>query len=94
MVTVNWNGRQHLSSLLPSLQALQCKEILRTREAVHRKAADFVLARFRQMVAAITGEHFAKWHGLGGELPARRMALLAGFPRSGTTLLEQVPIRR
>ncbi len=28
MVTVNWNGREHLRNLLPSLQALQCKEVL------------------------------------------------------------------
>ena len=38
----------------------------------------------------LTPEHFARWHDAGQRLPPCRLALLTGFPRSGTTLLEQV----
>ena len=44
-----------------------------------------------QMREQATPETFRRWHELGAELqPARRLTLLGGHPRSGTTLLEQV----
>ena len=39
---------------------------------------------------ALTAEHFARWHDLPADAAAQRLALLTGFPRAGTTLLEQV----
>jgi tetratricopeptide (TPR) repeat protein len=65
------------------------KQLLRAREAPERHAAEHVLKRFARLVDALTPRHFARWHDF---TPARshRLALLTGFPRSGTTLLEQV----
>ena len=43
------------------------------------------------MLARISAEILQRWFDFGRELqPARRLALLCGHPRSGTTLLEQV----
>jgi tetratricopeptide (TPR) repeat protein len=77
----------------------QSKEILLARDAAERQAADFVLARFRKMIEAITADDLRRWTtpnrpGEPGGSPISdaptRFALLTGFPRSGTTLLEQV----
>jgi tetratricopeptide (TPR) repeat protein len=47
--------------------------------------------RLKMMRANITGDMFRKWFETGqGLAPLRRIALLCGHPRSGTTLLEQV----
>lgn len=48
--------------------------------------------RMRAMIEqSITADVLRKWYEFGRELqPARQVALLAGHPRSGTTLLEQV----
>ena len=42
------------------------------------------------MIAAITRDDFRRWRDEAARLPPVRTALLTGFPRSGTTLLEQV----
>ena len=42
------------------------------------------------MVDTITAADFQRWARAAPSLPLRRVALLTGFPRSGTTLLEQV----
>ena len=44
----------------------------------------------RELIAAITRTIFAAGAIETTHLPPRRVALLTGFPRSGTTLLEQV----
>jgi tetratricopeptide (TPR) repeat protein len=45
----------------------------------------------RKVVAGMSGALLQRWSGAGSQLqPARRLALLSGHPRSGTTLLEQV----
>ena len=77
---------------------LESKAILLARDAAERQAAEFVLARFRRMMETITADDLRRWSGLdhrdepGGSLgeTRQRAALLTGFPRSGTTLLEQV----
>ena len=47
--------------------------------------------RLKVMRANISADLFQQWFEAGPALaPARRMALLCGHPRSGTTLLEQV----
>jgi tetratricopeptide (TPR) repeat protein len=77
----------------------QAKDVQLARDAPERQAADFVLARFRRMMDTITAEDLRRWADAhrrdkpGGSSAAeapRRAALLTGFPRSGTTLLEQV----
>jgi len=48
-------------------------------------------AHWREVLAGFSTEVLQRWFGAGPELlPARRLALLCGHPRSGTTLLEQV----
>jgi tetratricopeptide (TPR) repeat protein len=66
----------------------ESKKIHLARDKPERQAAEFVLARFRRMMETITAGDFQRW-SVPTETPAR-VALLTGFPRSGTTLLEQV----
>ncbi|MGA9778330.1 MAG: sulfotransferase [Verrucomicrobiia bacterium] len=48
-------------------------------------------AHIREMLTSVSAEIFRRWFDLGRELqPPRRLAMLCGHPRSGTTLLEQV----
>jgi tetratricopeptide (TPR) repeat protein len=76
----------------------QSKEVLLARDAAERRAADYVLARFRQLIETITAGDLRRWMsahrrdepGGSGSGGRERFALLTGFPRSGTTLLEQV----
>jgi tetratricopeptide (TPR) repeat protein len=50
-----------------------------------------VRAYWRELQANISTETLKRWSGFGAALqPARRIAFLGGYPRSGTTLLEQV----
>jgi hypothetical protein len=44
----------------------------------------------RSLVEAVTPEHLARWRETAQGLDTKRVAVLTGFPRSGTTLLEQV----
>jgi hypothetical protein len=67
-----------------------CKQNQLARDRAEREAAEFVLGRFRRMVETITPDYFARWSADASVSEPRRLALLTGFPRSGTTLLEQV----
>jgi lipopolysaccharide biosynthesis regulator YciM len=69
---------------------LDCKKILLEHEQAAWNAAQFVIARCRQMIETLTPEHFERWHHQQTPRPNERLAVLTGFPRSGTTLLEQV----
>lgn len=70
--------------------ALHCKGILAQHEAAAWQAAQFVLARCEQMLAALTRECLDRWQTPLASEASPRVALLTGFPRTGTTLLEQV----
>ncbi|XAM01391.1 sulfotransferase [Phycisphaeraceae bacterium D3-23] len=67
-----------------------CKQAQRGRCAKEQTAANSVLARFGAMVQSISAPDFNRWRDEAADLPDTRSAILAGFPRSGTTLLEQV----
>jgi tetratricopeptide (TPR) repeat protein len=69
---------------------LQCKEILLRHESAMRQEADKVLRHLRGLAASLTTEHFQRWAQSGQRFPAKKVAVLSSFPRSGTTLLEQV----
>lgn len=69
---------------------LKCKAILLQREGPMRKEADTVLGHLRGLAESLTAEHFQRWLEAGRTLPPRKTAVLTSFPRSGTTLLEQV----
>jgi lipopolysaccharide biosynthesis regulator YciM len=71
---------------------LQTKRILLARNAPHNAAAEHVSNRFEQFVKELTPQQVQSWksdmvqeHGI-----SHGSALLTGFPRSGTTLLEQM----
>jgi tetratricopeptide (TPR) repeat protein len=68
----------------------RCKHIQRLRERPYLEASDRVHEVMRTMIDAITRDDFRRWREEAAELPPARTALLTGFPRSGTTLLEQV----
>ena len=69
---------------------LKCKGILREREGMLRQSADGVMNHLRALVDALTPAHFERWRQqLEGDSMSQ-VAVLTGFPRSGTTLLEQV----
>jgi hypothetical protein len=69
---------------------LQCKEILLRHESSMRQEADRVMRHLRGLAASLTPEHFQCWAQFGRQFPAKNVAVLSSFPRSGTTLLEQV----
>ena len=67
------------------------KRMYLERDAAERNAAAHVADRFAKMVAALTPGHFSRWCAdTASDQVASPVALLCGFPRSGTTLLEQV----
>lgn len=71
-----------------AMQAIhQCKRMQRSREGRAWHAAEHVAARFERMIDDLTPKRIDTWPGTDG---APEIALLAGFPRSGTTLLEQI----
>ncbi len=69
---------------------LQGKELLRAREAPALHDSESQQRQLARLAAALTPEHWSRWAEAGRSFPLQRMAVLTGFPRSGTTLLEQV----
>ena len=69
---------------------LQCKELLLSQEAIPRRESEGLLRILGAMRDAVSAEHFRRWAEGGQVLAPQKVALLTGFPRSGTTLLEQV----
>ena len=66
------------------------KEILLAREGAVLQRAESVMGHLRTLVDSLTTGHFQRWRVQAESLPAKKVAVLTGFPRSGTTLLEQV----
>jgi tetratricopeptide (TPR) repeat protein len=69
---------------------LKCKEILQRREGGLHRSAETVMGHLRALVNTVTPAHFTRWQQASAGFEARKVAVLTGFPRSGTTLLEQV----
>jgi tetratricopeptide (TPR) repeat protein len=70
---------------------LEAKALLRPASAPHHATLQGIQARVREMEQRISSSVLERWFAAGETLqPSRRMALLCGHPRSGTTLLEQV----
>ena len=70
----------------------RCKSVQLAGDAIVKRLSDHLISNFRGLIDQVTAGDFTRW---GEELARppcaqRRVALLAGFPRSGTTLLEQV----
>jgi Flp pilus assembly protein TadD len=67
------------------------KQLMLPRDTAERKTSDFVLARFKSMFDSLNAQDLQRWLEQSRALaPHPPLALLTGFPRSGTTLLEQV----
>jgi tetratricopeptide (TPR) repeat protein len=70
---------------------LKAKELLRPLAARPTMELKVMRDRLRSLRNSLTSEVLDEWHKHAPELqPTNRLALLAGHPRSGTTLLEQV----
>jgi tetratricopeptide (TPR) repeat protein len=74
-----------------AIQAIEhCKQVQKRHEAPHWTASENMQAQMRRLIDGITREEFSRWRDEAAHLTPRRLALLTGFPRSGTTLLEQL----
>ena len=69
---------------------LKCKQILRGREGILYQNAEAVMTHLRALTEGLTRAHFERWREGAASLSPKQVAVLTGFPRSGTTLLEQV----
>jgi tetratricopeptide (TPR) repeat protein len=74
-----------------AMQALlQCKAILRNDEAALQDESEALQRHLRSLAQNLTPAHFQRWAEAANSIPPKRVAALTSFPRSGTTLLEQV----
>ena len=70
---------------------LEAKALLRPHMGPHAATLQHMQSRAKEMEQTITTAVMDRWHADADKLqPLRRIALLCGHPRSGTTLLEQV----
>jgi tetratricopeptide (TPR) repeat protein len=68
----------------------RCKRVQKLRDDAYMKGSEKVHEQMREMIASITREDFRRWRDEMRSVENQRTALLTGFPRSGTTLLEQL----
>jgi tetratricopeptide (TPR) repeat protein len=69
----------------------QAKLQLAEQAADHLKDSHFIRRRQWELTRSVTSADLRRWHQARDSLtPLKRIALLTGFPRSGTTLLEQI----
>jgi tetratricopeptide (TPR) repeat protein len=67
----------------------RCKRGQRTRQAATMADSDRICAEMRTALATMTRADLERWQTAIAGVVSRPVALLTGFPRSGTTLLEQ-----
>src|SRR4051812_12900679 len=68
----------------------RCKRTQRLHEDAHSKVSEQVHSQMRELMETTSRDEFRRWRDEGTQIEPRRTALLTGFPRSGTTLLEQL----
>jgi len=69
----------------------EAKSQLAPRVADHLRDSYFIRRRQWELAQSVTAADLRRWREAGESLgPPKRIALLTGFPRSGTTLLEQI----
>ena len=75
-----------------AIEAMEhCKRAQTSHEERYLKASEKINQQIRELIAAISRDDFRTWRDSADRIRAPlRTALLTGFPRSGTTLLEQV----
>jgi tetratricopeptide (TPR) repeat protein len=70
---------------------VQAKSMMRLNAGQYLAELKVNRASLQQMRVNLSAERLQRWFDFGAQLqPARRLALLGGHPRSGTTLLEQL----
>ena len=69
---------------------LQGKKLLMAEEGSFRTESEALQRHLRHLAESLTPAHWQRWVEAGRAFPRQKMAVLASFPRSGTTLLEQV----
>ena len=69
---------------------LNSKELLRVDEAPLLKESEALQSHLKVLADSLTSSLWKRWVDAGQEFPNRKTAVLTSFPRSGTTLLEQV----
>ncbi len=83
--------KDHQGDFAGAADAIErCKRPQRAHSGAHWKLSQEVSSQMRETIRAITRDDFKLWKADSQHLEARRTALLTGFPRSGTTLLEQM----
>jgi hypothetical protein len=69
---------------------LHGKSLLREGEAPLLNESEGLQAHLRSLAENLTHADFERWAEQANSMPRKKMSVLASFPRSGTTLLEQV----
>ena len=70
---------------------LEAKAMIRPTATQHITTQQSIHARLKEVMEQVSPDMLRRWREAGKSFqPARRLALLCGHPRSGTTLLEQV----
>jgi len=69
---------------------LRCKEFLRPHAAPFQQESAAVIPMLTAIIDSVTPAHFARWREQAADFRPHKVALLTSFPRSGTTLLEQI----
>ena len=70
--------------------ALKSKEFLRPDESPFLQESEVLQECLRSLGESLTAGHLKKWRNEAAISPPNKTAVLTSFPRSGTTLLEQV----
>ncbi len=69
---------------------LAAKELLLPREGPILEESNTVIGYLNSLAHSLTVDHFRRWADTAPQPASQRTAVLTSFPRSGTTLLEQV----
>jgi len=69
---------------------LRCKELVRAQEKPLLQESEHLQKILRTLAESALAEDFQRWAEAAKSFPHQKVALLTGFPRTGTTLLEQV----
>jgi tetratricopeptide (TPR) repeat protein len=69
---------------------LQAKQLMLAAEGPFRKESEALVAHLGTLAQSLTAGHWQRWAEAAKAFPPHKLAVLASFPRSGTTLLEQV----
>ncbi len=69
---------------------LKAKEFLQPLAKALLDESEALQGHVRNLAESVTPAHFQRWAEAAKTFPPRKQAVLASFPRSGTTLIEQV----